>query len=74
MKNKPNNNHKNQEESNAIYMKGNLKQLMSKHSGGKVKNSEVVPDLLKNIEKHCKELKKIHEKEKNFYDKRISLQ
>lgn len=55
-------------------MKGNLKQLISKHIGSKPKNNEVVPELLKNIEKHCKELKKIHHKEQKMYDKRISLQ
>ena len=41
-------------------MKGNLKQLMSKNTAPKPKNGDFVPDLLKNIEKNCKELKKIH--------------
>ena len=38
----------------AIYMKGNLKQLITKNTTSKAKNGEFVPDLLKNIEKHCK--------------------
>ena len=45
---------KNSPENHAIYMKGNLKQLMSKNTAPKSKNSDFVPQLLKNIEKHCK--------------------
>ena len=55
-------------------MKANLKQLINKNIGSKVKNTEVVPDLIRNIEKHCKQLKKIHEKDQKVHDKRGSLQ
>ena len=37
-----------------MHMKANLKQLINKNIGSKVKNTEVVPDLIRNIEKHCK--------------------
>jgi len=43
-------------------MKANLKQLLNRNTGPRPKNTEVVPDLIRNIEKQCKELKKIHEK------------
>ena len=45
-----------------INMKANLKQLLNRNTGPRPKNTEVVPDLIRNIEKQCKELKKIHEK------------
>ena len=51
---KQNQTHKNSPENHAIYMKGNLKQLMSKNMAPKPKNNNFVPELLKNIEKHCK--------------------
>ena len=35
-------------------MKSNLKQLISKNAGSKTKNADYVPDIIKNIEKHCK--------------------
>ena len=65
---------KNSPDTHAMHMKANLKQLISKNIGSKAKNIEVVPDLIRNIEKHCKELKKIHEKEQKVHDKRGSLQ
>jgi hypothetical protein len=43
-------------------MKANLKQLISKNGGSKTKNKEVIPDIIRDIERNCKELKKIHEK------------
>jgi hypothetical protein len=58
----------------AMHMKSNLKQLISKNTSSKPKAAEFVPDLIKNIEKHCKELTKIHEKEQKVYGKRPSLQ
>ena len=41
-------------DNHAIHMKSNLKQLISKNAGSKTKNVDYVPDIIKNIEKHCK--------------------
>lgn len=59
---KPSLSNKNTPDSDALYMKANLKQFISKNAASKSKGTEVVPDLLKNIDKHCKELKQIHDK------------
>jgi hypothetical protein len=43
-------------------MKADLKHIINKNNAAKQKNNEILPQLLKNIEKNCKALKQIHNK------------